>query len=543
MKKILLSCLIGLGISANAQIYTSNGFQNFGQGAGDEKGWAYSVGGFVPGATSWAYWDNPSYFSCNTVTGNVYYGGMIGTNNGYFDSVYTPSETANGEAISCSVTFRKFASASSTANIAFDYSLDGGTTWAALGAKQDFSDVCTTKTEVIPAGVVTASNSSQFRFRVRGTRTGSTGSNPYYWIDDIKLVQTVTVIPSCPVISVPANGATNISVRPTFSWTGAAGAQSYKLSIGTTSGGTDILNNVTVSSGYIPAINTILSPNTKYYVKLIANNTIGDSLGCTESTFTTGANPLAPYCGPIISNAPNQIAPITSVDLAGIAYTSDVTANNIGSFEPHQVFVDKIFTVKDNVTTVPITVKAIGIANNGWAMSVFIDWNNDGNFDGVGESYFNTTATMIRTTSVAAGNIVTLTGNLPIPAGTSLGNKRIRIKYNYSDTNINLPLTTACADLTNGQVEDYTINYEKYLAVADINKTNVSVYPNPFKGVLKISDVKDAKSINIADASGRVVATPKVSPELNLSYLSKGVYFVTINYENGSVRSFKVVKE
>jgi len=81
------------------------------------------------------------------------------------------------------------------------------------------------------------------------------------------------------------------------------------------------------------------------------------------------------------------------------------------------------------------------------------------------------------------------------------------------------------------------------LAVTDVNKANVSVYPNPFKDVLKISDVKDARSIIVADASGRVVATPKVSQELNLSNLSKGVYFVTVGYESGSSKSFKVIKD
>lgn len=80
------------------------------------------------------------------------------------------------------------------------------------------------------------------------------------------------------------------------------------------------------------------------------------------------------------------------------------------------------------------------------------------------------------------------------------------------------------------------------LAVDNVSKSEVKISPNPFKDVLTISDVKDVKSIAVYDASGREVLTPKVATELNLSSLSKGAYFVTVTYENGTKKSLKAIK-
>ncbi len=66
-----------------------------------------------------------------------------------------------------------------------------------------------------------------------------------------------------------------------------------------------------------------MAANTKYYAKVVAYNSIGNATGCTETTFTTGPNPLAPYYGPHISSTPTQLAPITSFTLNGAINDSD----------------------------------------------------------------------------------------------------------------------------------------------------------------------------------------------------------------------------
>lgn len=73
--------------------------------------------------------------------------------------------------------------------------------------------------------------------------------------------------------------------------------------------------------------------------------------------------------------------------------------------------------------------------------------------------------------------------------------------------------------------------------------SGIKVYPNPFSDVINISDVKDVKTITISDAVGRVVKTI-AQPEttLQISDLEKGLYFVNLHFRNGTVKSFKAIK-
>lgn len=227
----------------------------------------------------------------------------------------------------------------------------------------------------------------------------------------------------------------------------------------------------------------------------------------------------------------------------GTTNNSDTTATTIGTYDVNQTFLSSNITVLSNLTTIPFSLTGIGIANNGWAMSVFVDWNNDGDFLDAGESYFNTTATIKRSTTVTAGK-VTLTGTLPIPSGTTFGVKRVRVKYNFSGTTLNLPLTAACEEMSNGQVEDYAIDYKDFtLAVGNTATSALSVYPNPFKDVLNITDVKGVKSITISDVSGRQVKTMKPSAELQVSDLKTGLYIVNLLMEDGTIKSIKAIKK
>mgnify|MGYP003617634106 FL=1 len=375
-----------------------------------------------------------------------------------------------------------------------------------------------------------------------GFNANSLADQYYLYIDDISIDLAPTVLPDCITATTPANGATGESVRPTFSWGNANNALGYKLYLGTTTGNYDLINGVESSSPVTYINNPALIANTTYYLKIVPNNNIGDATGCTETTFTTGSNPYAPYCGPFTSSTPTQITPITSFTLNGVTNNTDTTATTFGSFATNESFTGTAIEVKNNITTIPFSVTGIGIANNGWGAAVFIDWNEDGDFLDAGESYFNTTATMLRTTTVTNGK-ATLSGNLAIPTGAPLGQKRLRVKYNFTGTTINSPLTTACTDLTNGQVEDYTINYKSFLAVSDLNKADISVYPNPFKDILKISDVKGVKSITVNDMSGRAVKSLEPAAEINLSNLKEGLYIVNLKMEDGSVKTFKAIKK
>jgi len=100
---------------------------------------------------------------------------------------------------------------------------------------------------------------------------------------------TAATAPTCPVVSAPAAAATDVSVLPTITWGAVNYATSYKVSVGTTPGGTNILNmqDVGVSTSY--AFTTSLNFSTQYYYTIYASNSAGVSNACAERSFTTAA--------------------------------------------------------------------------------------------------------------------------------------------------------------------------------------------------------------------------------------------------------------
>ncbi|MDC8103053.1 T9SS type A sorting domain-containing protein [Chryseobacterium sp. B21-037] len=102
---------------------------------------------------------------------------------------------------------------------------------------------------------------------------------------------TANPIAACPVITYPSNNSTFIPLSPTINWNNTSGATSYKVSIGTTPGGTDVVNQQSVATNsFTPA--APLSANTNYYLRVVSVSAAGESSGCTEITFKT--SPPAP---------------------------------------------------------------------------------------------------------------------------------------------------------------------------------------------------------------------------------------------------------
>lgn len=92
----------------------------------------------------------------------------------------------------------------------------------------------------------------------------------------------------CPSVSQPANNATGTSLKPTIIWSSVGGATGYRLSVGTTSGGTDILNNIDVGNVLNYTFTSNLNPSTQYFYTVTAYQGGSVSSGCTVRNFTTG---------------------------------------------------------------------------------------------------------------------------------------------------------------------------------------------------------------------------------------------------------------
>ncbi|QIY89258.1 hypothetical protein [Chryseobacterium gallinarum] len=97
---------------------------------------------------------------------------------------------------------------------------------------------------------------------------------------------TANATPACPFITYPANNTQNVALSPGITWLPVSGADSYKISLGTNPGGTDILNQQVVSgNSFSPS--TALAPGMSYYLKITSVAANVTSSGCSELTFKT----------------------------------------------------------------------------------------------------------------------------------------------------------------------------------------------------------------------------------------------------------------
>jgi hypothetical protein len=102
---------------------------------------------------------------------------------------------------------------------------------------------------------------------------------------------TCDTAPSCASVLSPEAGSIDQSTSSEVSWSAGGGlVEGYLVSIGTTSGGTDVADNVDAGDtlSFDPGN---LGYSTTYYVSVTAYNANGSAEGCSESSFTTEESP------------------------------------------------------------------------------------------------------------------------------------------------------------------------------------------------------------------------------------------------------------
>ncbi|MFY1048262.1 fibronectin type III domain-containing protein [Chryseobacterium sp. GP-SGM7] len=125
------------------------------------------------------------------------------------------------------------------------------------------------------------------------------GRNGYNSVTTI-LGLTPSAIPACPTVTAPAAAATGVSLTPAITWNAVSGATGYRLSVGTTSGGTNIINNQdlgNVTTFTIPAASG-LQYNTQYYYTVSSYNATNPSAVCSVRSFTTQTIPCPAVSAP-----------------------------------------------------------------------------------------------------------------------------------------------------------------------------------------------------------------------------------------------------
>ncbi|WP_223599932.1 GEVED domain-containing protein [Chryseobacterium sp. GVT01B] len=349
---------------------------------------------------------------------------------------------------------------------------------------------------------------------------GLGGTSRSIYIDNI----TVQNIPSClePTAATSSNVTTNAAM---IGWTApssvpANGYEVYYSTTNTAPDATTVLNATnSVTSTTTSAPLSSLSADTNYYawVRSVCSGS-DKSIWSEVTAFRTG------YCLPSSASQNSWLSDFSSTGgLINMAYSSGSSV--AGGYQNLITSNNKIINAPGSDTSVSFTAggPTCGIA-------VWVDWNNNLTFE-ASERMF-VTNTYITNTS----------GTITVPAGTPLGTYRMRVVTDYNSTAPSNP----CGAISRGEFIDFTFEVATSLSTSETNlkKKEVNVYPNPFKDVLHVADIKNVKSVTVTDVAGRVVKTiDNPTTELQLGELNTGLYLVTMNFKDGSTSTVKAIKK
>jgi hypothetical protein len=169
--------------------------------------------------------------------------------------------------------------------------------------------------------------------------SGLAGGTTYYWRADAangagtgawsSVWHFATLAaPAAPVLSLPANGATNQAAALTVSWNASTGATTYAVQVSTVSTFASFFTNQT-GLAVADAPLAGLTYGSTYYWRASATNTVGTSAWSTVWSFSTLAVPGAPVLATPANGATGQASPVavTWTAVAGAAtYTVQVSA-------------------------------------------------------------------------------------------------------------------------------------------------------------------------------------------------------------------------
>uniref|UniRef100_UPI00404A41C3 GEVED domain-containing protein n=1 Tax=Flavobacterium sp. TaxID=239 RepID=UPI00404A41C3 len=308
--------------------------------------------------------------------------------------------------------------------------------------------------------------------------------------------------PTCATTYNPANLALDVVRNPTLSVSGLTnGPTSFDLYLGTSTN-PEFFGTYT-SSSIVPGA---LLANTTYYWKVIPINNIGSASGCAVQSFTTGTG--FNYC----------TAVPTSMDAQG------ATNFVVGSFSNPNVF-SGAANAYQNFTALEGLTMGLGTTNEasvtisyafGYRVRVFIDFNQDGEFDLLTEN-FN-----LGLSGSPAPFVVT--GNISIPLDALMGETRLRIVATDNDA-INDP----CYSGSWANVEDYTVTITEApscLGANTLTTSNISssaaglfwVDPNETPAASYTILYGEAGTFTVNDGNGTEItnaSNPYGLPDLN----------------------------
>ena len=320
-----------------------------------------------------------------------------------------------------------------------------------------------------------------------------------------------------PNLTTPSDSGGGVGLSPTFSWDVISNASSYDIEIASDSEFSSIVasENSTTNS-YTGAT---LNQSTTYYWRVKAKNTCGDGDFSPTSSFTTQ------NCTVCISTGNSDWETSTT---RVVFNTIDNSSGKSGGYSD---YTDISTSVKaDEVHELTIQVNTDG--NYTLNTLVWIDWNQDCDFDDENEEYDLGTALDVEDETTTLSPL-----SVTIPSGALLGSTTMRVSTKY------LTDPTSCMTDEDAEVEDYTIEVIDATASLD-NDTfeGFNLYPNPSNGNFNLqfnAESTESVEIQLYDLTGRLVKelqfsniSLRFSESISFQNTAKGFYVLKI--KNGA---------
>lgn len=226
----------------------------------------------------------------------------------------------------------------------------------------------------------------------------------------------------------------------------------------------------------------------------------------------TGATPPASYCVSKGDNVNDEY--IERVQIGTID-------NNSGVNGGYADFTGQSTSLtKGESASVTITPAWTGtVYSEGY--SIWIDLNQDGDFEDAGEQVFTQSATQN----------TPISGSITVPNSAPEGSTRMRVAMKYNG------VPASCETFQYGEVEDYTVIITSKPSAkmnGRVEQEVMSVYPNPIeKDILYIKNIKEAKmnvQFSIRNHTGQLLQQGKLSENtIDVGGLSNGMYILEIH--------------
>ncbi|WP_299049846.1 reprolysin-like metallopeptidase [uncultured Polaribacter sp.] len=310
-----------------------------------------------------------------------------------------------------------------------------------------------------------------------------------------------------PILNTPANNATEVVLTPMLTWSADSNASSYEVQIANDVSFIDIVSNTTVATNSFSA-NRLLG-DTSYFWRVKPKNLCGEGSFSEIFTFTT----LTPsYCMSTFTDEQGGTEHITNV-------TFNTINNNSGNdtVDGYQDFTSISTSLERGGTyEVSVTLDTGGFQDK---CMVFIDWNQDFEFDKTIEKY---------DLGVEFENVGTRIFRITVPNDAPYGTTRMRVVIEYEDPDDGAGDGACDEDHQTewGETEDYNISIVDVASIDDSAFDGFNLYPNPINGEFNLNFVTSDQSkvsLQLYDVRGRLIEEKEY---LNIgSFFSKKILF------------------